>query len=946
MSLIKIFALLISTVLAVVCSQQVGAVSASDWQAGSIINDALFYKGDSMGVQEIQAFLESQTPTCDTWGLKLRSDGQTRASYGTSVGVPPPYICVKDYYENPTTHETNFNPSASIPSGAKSAAQIIYEASVRHNINPKVLLVTIKKEAAENILGDDWPWPSQYRSITGYGCPDTAPCDAEYYGFYNQIENAAKQFRRYATYPQDYRYQTNKTNFIQYNPNAACGGSNVFIQTTATAGLYNYTPYQPNQAALNNLYGTGDGCSAYGNRNFWRIWSDWFGSTNDERLFYRVIKGDASGEVYLQTHLGKYYVPSYTLLAEWGLGPSNVITLPQAQVNLVPVKGELSNVLTDGSGLLYLVEGGGLRQVTSQNHTAVWGVDTSKMVESLGLSYALPKKEPLGRFMTLKGGDGSVWLADGDSRHYMPSGQLLYAWGYYPGITNTVSPYFFSRYIEKRDISQYATVDGTKTWAIDASTKRPFKDKAAQDAYVGPTIPTRVRQQALNLLQDGSSLTIFAINNGTRQWFMIDNGKKHYIPQGELAALWGKSDSEPLTPLTDSFMSFLAAGPSISYTAQSSSSSTYWLIAKNKHPIPNGDIYTALTGTTNAPQIYSDALLSTLSTGQAVTVNIKSLQSPYNYTYVLENGARRYPATPTSQQAWNSGALTVPYQLMTVIPEKTFLTTSTVKDQSGAAYYIEKAVKYPISTPMLNDWGISSTTPTLSNTTLNSLPTGQAVAQVIKTPSDQYFVVSNGKKITANKHGDTIAPRASSLPLTLDGMEGSEELSYLISATNTSDDMWLLINGERLPLSFEQRVAFGYLSNSIKPTKLSSSVLDALPTSSAAFNSLIQKSGSGVKFLNFGHSLGFPDSPTLIAHVNSSRPILQVNASVFDSIQLRGDISRVIYDDAGRYWWIENGHKRYITSWDAYYRLGYPKVSPKYLYGTTMNLIPTAEQVQ
>jgi hypothetical protein len=53
----------------------------------------------------------------------------------------------------------------------------------------------------------------------------------------------------------------------------------VNIQTQATAGLYNYTPYQPNSAALANLSGTGDSCSAYGNRNFWRYFNDWFGST-------------------------------------------------------------------------------------------------------------------------------------------------------------------------------------------------------------------------------------------------------------------------------------------------------------------------------------------------------------------------------------------------------------------------------------------------------------------------------------------------------------------------------------------------------------------------------------------------------------------------------------------------------------------------------------------
>jgi hypothetical protein len=68
-------------------------------------------------------------------------------------------------------------------------------------------------------------------------------------------------------------------NYIQYNPNASCGGSNVYIQNQATAGLYNYTPYQPNASAINNLYGSGDSCGAYGNRNFWRMYNDWFGST-------------------------------------------------------------------------------------------------------------------------------------------------------------------------------------------------------------------------------------------------------------------------------------------------------------------------------------------------------------------------------------------------------------------------------------------------------------------------------------------------------------------------------------------------------------------------------------------------------------------------------------------------------------------------------------------
>jgi hypothetical protein len=145
------------------------------------------------------------------------------------------------------------------------------------NVNPKALIVTLEKE--QSLVDDDWPWPIQYRSAMGYGCPDTAACDSDYYGFFNQVYNAARQFKRYGRDANLFNYRANTTSFVGYNPQASCGGSNVFIQNAATAALYNYTPYQPNAAALNNMYGSGDSCSAYGNRNFWRMYNDWFGTT-------------------------------------------------------------------------------------------------------------------------------------------------------------------------------------------------------------------------------------------------------------------------------------------------------------------------------------------------------------------------------------------------------------------------------------------------------------------------------------------------------------------------------------------------------------------------------------------------------------------------------------------------------------------------------------------
>ncbi len=242
------------------------AVSGSEFRPGRIIDDTIFFNPNLIGgPAEIQAFLNSKVPVCDTWHSSSDPNNQ------------PPFTCLKDYRQNVQAKPLEPGLCAGFTAGNKSAAQIIYEVGQSCGVNPAVLLVMLQKEQA--LITDTWPWNIQYRSAMGYGCPDTAPCDAEYYGFFNQVYNAARQFRYYAKNPTYYNHRAGRNNNILFSPNGACGSSSVFIENQATAGLYNYTPYQPNQAALNNLYGTGDNCSAYGNRNFWRMFNDWFGST-------------------------------------------------------------------------------------------------------------------------------------------------------------------------------------------------------------------------------------------------------------------------------------------------------------------------------------------------------------------------------------------------------------------------------------------------------------------------------------------------------------------------------------------------------------------------------------------------------------------------------------------------------------------------------------------
>ena len=286
----------LSAVFALSTPHSVQAAVASDWKAGSIIEDSLFYDNNSMTVEEVQHFLNLLTPVCDTQGSQSAAaqgyPNLTRAQYASRQGWPgPPYICLKDYRQMPRSDVIidNFNPNNDL-NGSMSAAQIIKSAADSFRVSPKALIVLLHKESPGPLTVDAWPLQSQYRNAMGYACPDTAPCDPQYAGFYNQVTNAAKRIKSYKDNATSYRHQPYRTNSVYYNPNlSGCGNSPVYIESFATAGLYNYTPYQPNKAALDNLYGTGDQCSAYGNRNFWRIYTDWFGPTRTSEYPWTIV---------------------------------------------------------------------------------------------------------------------------------------------------------------------------------------------------------------------------------------------------------------------------------------------------------------------------------------------------------------------------------------------------------------------------------------------------------------------------------------------------------------------------------------------------------------------------------------------------------------------------------------------------------------------------------
>ena len=269
---------------------------ADTFNAGLIMSDGVFTDASSLTTTQIQQFLDSKVPSCDTNGTQpselynanvpdYNGDGTIeRWEWGKYYYNQTTFPCLRDYSEN-----------------GVGSAQIIYNAAQQYGINPKVLIVLLQKE--QSLVTDTWPLTIQYKSATGYGCPDTSVCDSQYYGLTNQINNAAYMFRSIVNAsPTWYTPYVLGNNYILYNPDSSCGGSTVDIQNRATQALYNYTPYQPNAAALAAGWGSAPPCGSYGNRNFFLYYTSWFGSTTAAASYaYSIVSRDIYSDATYQT---------------------------------------------------------------------------------------------------------------------------------------------------------------------------------------------------------------------------------------------------------------------------------------------------------------------------------------------------------------------------------------------------------------------------------------------------------------------------------------------------------------------------------------------------------------------------------------------------------------------------------------------------------------------
>lgn len=890
-----------------VAAQPAQAVTGSDWRAGRIIDDGIFYNKNAMNVDQIQQFLNAKVPVCDTQGSQPHA-GTTRKAYSASNGVSTPFICLKDYQENPTTHQNNLG--GSVPSGAISAAQIIWNAAQQYTINPQVLIVMLQKEQA--LVQDDWPWPVQYRSAMGYGCPDTAACDNQYYGFYNQVMNAARQFRLYANNPNNYNFVPGNGNNIQYNPNGGCGSGPVTIEDQSTASLYNYTPYQPNQAALNNLYGNGDGCSAYGNRNFWRMFNDWFGPTRAGEAM--IIKAENSPTQYVMINNTRYAIPSLDIKSAWNLDRFPLITMSDSYVNSLPHGDELSRVVrAEGEPMWFFVDGGRKYYIPSQQTLAAWNYSGADLRQ---LPWSIMNMAPDGPWLNNmvhepNNGPG-VYLIDGTKRYHITSGDMITAWQGNGDAPISVSQGLYDQYTSSGDIDTFKVQNGGgQKYIVNSGYKLPV-DTTAASAFPGSFVT--LSDATLNRLQVGAVPSSFIIVPNTPAVYLLDNGSKRWITSPAIMDAWGGAHPT-ITYLTQGHLNKMNSGANITTVlASNSNGSAYYFMNGSKRPIPTGLRQAYSGGVT--PPTYSDQLLGNISTGSNATPYIQVSGQPS--IYMLDAGKYRNLPSWEDFTLWGGTYDQVTQISNTVLSN--FSNGGTAKayvtDGTNKYMFASPGTYYSVDSTVISNWNLSSPSTVTSDALSRATNANVSLPGIFKIGGKTYLMrqgVGYG-----SDNADLLSVWRLSSSTTLDANTrryfADKPLTRYVASPQKGDNKIYYVSEDTfLHIGSPVQVYnLGYQNEGI--VNLPAADIDALGTSE--WNNIVVKDGSNNYYVIDSGKKRKIVSPAVSQWTNSSALSTQtVSAAFLNMLPSSGDIAKSFRSpDSPKIYAGVNGQKRWVTS--------------------------------
>jgi hypothetical protein len=711
---------LLASLVTVLAPANVESASAADarlFNPGNIVSDAVFFDGDAMSSASVQDFLNSQVAQC----------GNNN--------------CLKNYSQaTPSMPAIAGRCAAYAGQASETAAQIIARVGEACDISQKVMLVLLQKE--QGLVTRASPSAAVLNKATGYACPDTAACDAAFSGFFFQIYHAARQFKSYAANPTGYNYRAGRVNTIQYHPNAACGSSAVYIENVATAGLYNYTPYQPNASALANLYGSGDSCGAYGNRNFFRMFTDWFGSPT---VGTSLIRTADSPNVYLISGSNKYLIPTASLLSSYSI-LGGVATVSPSVMAVYNTQQNASRIIRSASGGIFFHDASIKLGAANCELVADYGGSCGAAGYTQLTDYQVSLFANGPALSNLYGttAGGRYVIDDGIKREVLDSQSATNAGisGVYPILTEAAIAGFSygapfvrdSVFIQSRDNGRYFlyTAGSLHSVAGAAESQYGVTQRSSGSLTTSSLVQLNATQPAFTgVVTSGGATSVLTPTSRVSWAATLPN-----VSAGALPVSAALLNTYPAQTVADgSFVKFVSL------------SAVYRVSGTTLRPVPSWETLVALgAGTAPAIVVLPDVVMNRFAMGLALLepgTLVKTAGSAA--VYLIDGASSRIPlpSFAISSAMAIEGYATIPDNQMATYGVASSVLGYVV--QCGTTQYLAAGGSlHAMNATLVGQFRLPSVA--LSPATCSTVPVGAAAQQFIRVPSGSIYQVVNGQK--------------------------------------------------------------------------------------------------------------------------------------------------------------------------------------------------------
>ena len=710
------------------------ALSGSTFKPGLIISDTVFFDYGTMSAAKIQSFLESKVPVCTD------NDGGPK--------------CLRNYSETvvgsvairANLHDYNLRLCDTVPASNTPipASTIIYQVAVACKINPQVLLVTLQKE--QGLVGAADPTTYMYKAAMGYGCPDSAPqvCGQDSNQtsrLFWQLYRAAWQMKYYG-HPQGTikYYKPGAVHNIYYHPKTTCGKKGVFIESQATANLYYYTPYQPNAAALSNLGGTGDSCSAYGNRNFWRYFWSWFGNPT---VGVNLIRSSAATDspvylVNLENNI-RYLLPNDSTLADFKtLGAVGAHS--STFVNSFTDGGQINSLVSDKLGNRYLIASGLKFKLANEAQAT-----------ALGLSWNTPPilTDPqIATFPNLVFGKSpttdKVYLIQGTTKAPVESPELLKALSVM-GSTGVVKDSILAGFTQVAPVNELVQDSSGVRYDIQDGQKILIPNEALASSLGRQwSSATQIETAQLNKITTAAFLA--GPTAGSK--YFLSEGTKH-LTNTAMATAMAKFGST--AKVSADYLSHFTTGTPLGSLLKTSTD-TWYISANQRFKITSTQA--GLIG-----KDFSTAVLASSAQIATIPAPILMKSSTTGTTYLVDDYTSRYPLAASQMANYTS------LGEVGIVPSA-YLNSFTAKSDPGRFvncstdnlhYYLVGSKRYrvadaatarAIAPTIFTETDVFGSLPSLTSAELSKYTVGSTTSYVttyVKSSSGNY-IIENGRR--------------------------------------------------------------------------------------------------------------------------------------------------------------------------------------------------------